>query len=81
MHLVLGGVTTQMPEEKFTVSYGETGGSKQLTFYYCGKVNLAELEEAIEREFPGVTKSELNIFPGMVSCTITTSKSLEVPTS
>jgi hypothetical protein len=70
-----------MSEPKFTVTTGETGGSKQLTFYYCGRVTLAELREAIAREFPEVSEEKLNVFPGMASCTITTGKSLEVPTS
>jgi len=70
-----------MSEPKFTVTTGETGGSKQLTFYYCGRVTFAELREAIAREFPEVSEEKLNVFPGMVSCTITTGKSLEVPTS
>lgn len=70
-----------MAESKFTIGHGKTGGSKQVTFYYCAKVTYAELQEVIAREFPEVHGTDLNIFPGIVSCTITIGKSLEVPTS
>ncbi|MEI7777520.1 MAG: hypothetical protein WCI52_02840 [bacterium] len=70
-----------MAESKFTISRGETGGSKQITFYYCSKVNFAELREIVAKEFPGVPETSLNVFPGIVSCVITDGKSLEVPTT
>ena len=70
-----------MAGSKFAISYGETGGSKQVTFYYCSKINFAELREIIAREFPCVPETSLNVFPGIVNCVITDGKSLEVPTT
>lgn len=65
-------------DPKFKVTYGETGGSKQLTIHYCGKVNLAELRETIAREFPGVDEKNINVFGGP-TCVFTTGQNLEVP--
>jgi hypothetical protein len=40
---------------------------------------MAELDEAIAKEFPDVPRNALNFFPGIAYCVVTTGKSLEVP--
>lgn len=64
--------------ERFQIGKGEMHGSTQVTFYYCDKVTVYELLQALQTHFPGVDYKDLNVFPGPV-CTVTTGKSLEVP--
>lgn len=65
--------------DKFFISHGEVGGSKQVIFYFASKVTLAELNEMCGREFPGIDPSTLNLIPGIVCLTVTTGKDLEIP--
>jgi hypothetical protein len=67
-----------MNEPKFKVSYGETKGSKQVIFYYVSKVTVAEFNEMIVKEFPGIPETEMLILPGIAYCVVTTGVSLEV---
>ncbi len=64
--------------DKYTITYGATKGSKQLTFHFVSKMSVAELLTAIGEHFPGVHSSELNLLPGIASCVVTTGKDFEV---
>ncbi len=67
-----------MNESKFKISYGATGGSKQITFYNIDKVTQADIDLMLELEFPGVSRDKINFLPGPGYITITTGKDFEV---
>lgn len=69
---------TYMSESKFKITYGETGGSKQVTFYFINKVTQADIDLMLQREFPGVPRDQINHLPGPGYIMITTGRDFEV---
>jgi len=68
-----------MNEPKFKISYGETGGSKQVMFYKIDKVTQADIDTMLEEEFPGISRDKINFLPGSGYTMITTGNDYEVP--